>query len=45
MPYGVATCHWVFDGERVYGFGGEPAHGYNLNTENVAQIGTIQETG
>lgn len=45
MPYGIATCHWVCDGERVYGFGGEPAHGYNLNTENVAQIGTIQEIG
>jgi len=45
MPYGVATCHWVSDGERVYGFGGEPAHGYNENTENVAQIGVIWPNG
>ena len=42
MPYGVATSHWVCDGERVYSFGGEPAHGYNMNTENVLQIGRIQ---
>jgi len=41
MPYGVATSNWVCDGKRVYGFGGEPVHGYNENTENVAQIGTI----
>ena len=41
MPYGVATCPWVYDGEKVYGFGGEPGHGYNENTENVTQIGTI----
>lgn len=44
MPYGVATSPWVCDGKRVYGFGGEPAHAYNLNTENVAQIGTIRMT-
>ncbi len=41
MPYGVATSHWVCDGERLYSFGGEPSHGYNENTENVLQIGTI----
>jgi hypothetical protein len=41
MPYGVCTCPWVYDGKRVYGFGGEPAHGMNENTENVAQIGTL----
>ncbi|MSP14649.1 MAG: hypothetical protein EXR62_17040 [Chloroflexi bacterium] len=41
MPYGVATCPWVCDGRRVYGFGGEPAHGFNENTENVLQIGTL----
>ena len=41
MPYGVATCPWVTDGKRVYAFGGEPAHGYNENTENVFQIGTL----
>ena len=42
MVYGVATSHWVTDGERLYSFGGEPAHGYSENTENVLQIGTIQ---
>jgi hypothetical protein len=42
MVYGVATSPWVTDGKRVYGFGGEPRHGYNLNTENVLQIGTIR---
>lgn len=41
MPYGVATCPWVYDGDRVFGLGGEPAHGMNENTENVAQIGTL----
>jgi hypothetical protein len=43
MLYGVATCPWVTDGQRLYGFGGEPYHGYNdNNTENVLQIGTIK---
>jgi hypothetical protein len=42
MVYGVATCPWVTDGRRLYGFGGEPAHGYNMNTENVLQIATIE---
>lgn len=42
MPYGVATAPWVFDGKRLFGFGGEPAHGLNANTENVLQIGTLK---
>ncbi len=42
MIYGVATCPWVTDGHKVYGFGGEPAHYYNENTENVLQIGTME---
>jgi len=43
MLYGVATCPWVTDGRRLYGFGGEPYHGHNNNnTENVLQIGAIQ---
>jgi hypothetical protein len=42
MVYGVATCPWVTDGRRLYGFGGEPAHAYNFNTENVLQIATIE---
>ena len=42
MLYGVATCPWVSDGRRLCGSGGEPAHGYNMNTENVLQIATIE---
>jgi hypothetical protein len=42
MVYGVATCSWVSDGQQVFGFGGEPGHGYNDNTETVLQIGTIR---
>jgi hypothetical protein len=42
MMYGVATCPWVTDGKRLYGFGGEPMHRYNENTENVLQIADIQ---
>jgi hypothetical protein len=36
------TCFWVSDGNQVFGFGGEPGHGYSDNTETVLQIGTIQ---
>jgi N-acetylneuraminic acid mutarotase len=43
MTYGVATCPWVTDGQHLYGFGGEPYHGFNNNnTENVLQIGSIK---
>jgi hypothetical protein len=42
MPYGVATIPWITDGEQLFGFGGEPAHGYNMNTENVLQIGCLR---
>ena len=43
MLYGVATCPWVTDGQHLYGFGGEPYHGFNNNnTENVFQIGSIK---
>ena len=41
MAYGVATAPWIHHTGRLYSFGGEPAHGYNANTENVLQIGTI----
>ncbi|MBN2128983.1 MAG: hypothetical protein JW741_05775 [Sedimentisphaerales bacterium] len=41
MPYGVATSPWVYNGQRFYSFGGEPSHGYDENTENVLQIGTV----
>jgi hypothetical protein len=43
MAYGVATIPWVCDGRRLFGLGGEPCHGVNENTENVLQIGTLQE--
>ena len=43
MLYGVATCPWVTDGQGLYGFGGEPYHGFNNNnTENVLQIGSLR---
>ncbi|MFN0167771.1 MAG: Kelch repeat-containing protein [Bryobacteraceae bacterium] len=42
MMYGVATVPWVTDGKRLYGFGGEPMHRYNDNTENVLQIAEIE---
>ena len=41
MAYGVATAPWIHHTGRLYSFGGEPTHGYNANTENVLQIGTI----
>ena len=41
MLYGVATSPWVLHDGKAYSFGGEPAHGQNLNTENVLQIGTL----
>ena len=44
MPYGVATAPWVLHGDRIYGAGGEPAHGLNANTENVLQVATIRRT-
>jgi hypothetical protein len=43
MLYGAATVPWVTDGERLYGFGGEPHHFWNNNnTESVLQIATIR---
>ncbi len=43
MLYGVATCPWVTDGQKIYAFGGEPCHFWKgYNTENVAQIATIR---
>jgi hypothetical protein len=47
MLYGVATVPWVTDGQRLYGFGGEPFHfanGEAGNTENVLQIATLSKT-
>jgi len=43
MLYGVATCPWLTDGTSLYGFGGEPYHRYNDNTENVLQVARISE--
>ena len=43
MLYGVSSWNWALAGNRLYGFGGEPKHGFNSNRENVLQIGTIRE--
>jgi hypothetical protein len=42
LLYGVASRAWSRVGDRLFGFGGEPWHGYNSNSENVLQIGTIR---
>jgi hypothetical protein len=42
MLYGVATVPWVTARHRLYGFGGEPMHRFNDNTENVLQIGEVR---
>ena len=41
LLYCVGTAPWIKVGPRIYGFGGEPYHGINGNTENVLQIGAI----
>ena len=43
MLYGVATSAWAGDGAHLYGFGGEPHHRFNENTENVLQVATVRE--
>jgi hypothetical protein len=43
MLYGVSSWNWALVGNRIYGFGGEPKHGFNSNRENVLQVGTIRE--
>ena len=41
MLYGVGTASWVSNGTHALGFGGEPAHGWNGNTESAIQMSTI----
>ena len=41
LPYGVVTASWVSNGTHVLGFGGEPCHGWNGNTETVIQMARI----
>jgi len=45
MLYGVTISSWIAGGMKVYGFGGEPFHSHNNNTENVLQIGTLEFLG
>ena len=42
MPYGVNTIQATLSGETLYVTGGEPAHGFNFNTEDVVMIGRIR---
>jgi hypothetical protein len=42
MLYGVSSWNWALVGDRIYGFGGEPYHGFNGNKETVLQIGTVR---
>ena len=41
VPYGLCTAHWVGNGTHVLGFGGEPGHGWNGNTESAIQMATL----
>ena len=41
MPYGVVTASWVCNGTHTLGFGGEPTHGWNGNTESAIQMAKI----
>ena len=41
MLSGVGTASWVSNGTHALGFGGEPAHGWNGNTESAIQMSTI----
>ena len=41
VPYGVVTASWVDNGTHVLGFGGEPTHGWNGNTESAIQRAAV----
>ena len=48
LLYGVGTASWVLapvsgpSGQlKLYGFGGEPMHGFNQNSETVVQVATV----
>ena len=41
MPYGVVTASWVCNGTHAIGFGGEPSHGWNGNTESAIQMAAV----
>ena len=42
MPYGMNTIQATLSGETLYITGGEPAHGFNFNTEDVVMMGRIR---
>lgn len=41
IPYGLCTAQWVCNGTHALGFGGEPGHGWNGNTESAIQMATL----
>lgn len=41
VPYGLCTAQWVGNGSHVLGFGGEPGHGWNGNTESAIQMAEL----
>ena len=41
LPYGLCTASWVCNGTHALGFGGEPGHGWNGNTESAIQMARI----
>ena len=44
---GTVTTPWVTNGTHALGFGGEPTHGWNGNTESCVQMAkvTLAEVG
>ena len=41
LLYGVCTGSWVSNGSHLLGFGGEPMHGWNSNSETVVQVAEV----
>ena len=45
LLYGVCTGSWVSNGSHLLGFGGEPMHGWNSNSETVVQVAEVGRCG
>eukprot|EP01045_Picozoa_sp_COSAG04_P002948 COSAG04_NODE_114_length_25503_cov_39.366832_5_plen_473_part_00 len=44
LLYGTGTCSWVAadaNASRILGFGGEPMHGFNHNSETAVQVADV----
>ena len=41
VPYGLCTASWLGNGTHALGFGGEPGHGWNGNTESAVQMAEV----